>query len=170
MINCKLMDGHLEDAIQQIQFLNEISQDSKSAQVAYLEALMHQKQNNNNESLKCLDESLRLHITSTKQLVPDLQFYISLNPNFLLTLSACYISLGSPAALGKSTKLLETITSKIPGYVNAHLLLSQSHYPQNPTLAIKSVQQALSIDSSNQDARIFQAMLNIKEGRAVFYF
>ncbi len=80
-----------------------------------------------------------MHITETKAMATDFEFYISLNPNFLLTLARSYLELGQPTSLAKATKLLETITSKIPGYVNAYLLLAQSQYPVNPALSLRSV-------------------------------
>lgn len=81
------------------------------------------------EALKCLEESLKIHITQSKNLNPDLKFYIKLDPNFLMCLSESYLSLqdldSKQVHLTKGIKLLETITTKLPGYIAAHILLSK---------------------------------------------
>ena len=45
------------------------------------------------EAIKCLDESLKIHIMQSKNINTDLKFYIKLDPNFLMCLSESYISL-----------------------------------------------------------------------------
>lgn len=169
MIYCKIQENHIEDAVHQIEFMNDIATEGKTSQISFLEALIFQKQNNYQDSIKYLDEALRLHITSTKNLNADLKFYIQLNPYYLLIISELYLSLkedipvqkGTPLTLG--LKLLETITSKIPGYTNAHLLLAKSRM-HDWSQAMKSVQKVLETDPKCQDARIFQAMICLREG------
>ena len=42
--------------------------------------------------MKFIDEALKMHITVTKQLIPGFDFYVALNPDFLLSLSQMYMS------------------------------------------------------------------------------
>jgi tetratricopeptide repeat protein 21B len=42
--------------------------------------------------MKLIDESLKMHISLTKNVLPDFDMYIKLNPDFLLTLSQTYLS------------------------------------------------------------------------------
>ena len=42
--------------------------------------------------MKYIDEALKMHITLTKSLVPGFDFYIKLNPDFLLSLAQVYLS------------------------------------------------------------------------------
>jgi len=39
------------------------------------------------DSMKYIDEALKLHITMTKSLIPGFDFYIRLNPDFLMSLA-----------------------------------------------------------------------------------
>jgi tetratricopeptide repeat protein 21B len=67
-----------------------------------------------------LDEALKLHISLTKTLRPGYDYFIKLNPDFLLTLASGYLAhIGIRSMLDgkeptnscvtKGTKLLETI-------------------------------------------------------------
>lgn len=40
---------------------------------------------------KLIDEALRLHIALTKTLTPGYDFYIKLNPDFLVTIAQMYL-------------------------------------------------------------------------------
>jgi hypothetical protein len=42
--------------------------------------------------MKFVDESLKLHIALTKTLLPGTEFYIYLNPDFLISISELYLS------------------------------------------------------------------------------
>jgi len=77
--------------------------------------------------LKCLDDSLKIHIIKSKNINPDLKFYIKLDPSFLFNLAECYLNMNDSKQLGltKGIKLIETITTKIPGFIDAHILLSK---------------------------------------------
>ncbi len=70
--------------------------------------------------MKFVDDALKLHIAATKTLLPGTEFYIFLNPDFLLSISELYLSsigmqdmlngsLGKNSYIVKGTKLLETI-------------------------------------------------------------
>jgi hypothetical protein len=86
-------------------------------------------------TVKTLDECLRLHIALTKTLNPGFEFYVRLNPDFLLSLCKEYLQwleldLGKrvesvPPYVLKGNKLLDTVTKQIPGLLAAHLLLAK---------------------------------------------
>lgn len=42
--------------------------------------------------MKFVDDALKLHIAATKTLLPGTEFYIYLNPDFLLSISELYLN------------------------------------------------------------------------------
>lgn len=69
MIYCRIKQDMLEDAEQQLEFLNEIgdSLGAKTAEHVYLEAILEwRKKGNRDQAIKFLDQALNLHISATK--------------------------------------------------------------------------------------------------------
>jgi len=83
--------------------------------------------------MKLLDETLKIHITQTKTCSPGYEYYVILNPDFLISLAQAYFtSVGmkemlagqettSPYVL-KGVKLLENINKQIPGMCLPYLI------------------------------------------------
>ena len=94
MTHCRLLQGMIDDAEKQIEFVNEVQvSGGKTPDIAFLEALLNAKKPGQNEEtrisnvIKCIDESLKLHISASKGLSPGFDFYIKLNPEFLFSLA-----------------------------------------------------------------------------------
>jgi|LauGreDrversion4_2_1035121.scaffolds.fasta_scaffold182510_2 tetratricopeptide repeat protein 21B len=73
MIYCRVRQDQLDDAEQQLEFINEINEannsgsSSKNADLVYLEALIEwRKRGNADSAIKLLDQALNLHIAATK--------------------------------------------------------------------------------------------------------
>ena len=86
----------MDDAEQQLEFINEIAEannagsqaSAKTADLVYLEALIEwRKRGNAEQAIKLLDQALNLHIAATKQASGNLEFYIKLNADFLMELA-----------------------------------------------------------------------------------
>jgi tetratricopeptide repeat protein 21B len=84
----------IDDAAQQIEFVNEVQVSvGRTPEIAFLEAMLQARKPETDlntkvtQTLKTLDECLRLHISQTKALNPGFEFYIRLNPDFLLSMS-----------------------------------------------------------------------------------
>jgi tetratricopeptide repeat protein 21B len=93
------MQGVIEDAEQQIEFINEMQVSTgRTADIAYLEGqLTLRKQFKNDQErlqtgMKFIDEALKMHINVTKNLLPGFDFYTHLNADFLLSLAQTYLS------------------------------------------------------------------------------
>jgi tetratricopeptide repeat protein 21B len=86
MIYCRVKQEMLEDAEQQLEFLNEIGETTtKTAEHVFLEAIIEWRRKGNREnSIRLLDQALNLHISSTKSASGNLEFYIKLNADFLM--------------------------------------------------------------------------------------
>lgn len=94
MIQCRIRQGMIDDAEQQLEFVNEIQVSvGRTPEMAYLEAMLCSRKPHTSmeakiaETCKFVDEALKLHISATKSLVPDLGFYVKLNPDFLMNLT-----------------------------------------------------------------------------------
>lgn len=93
MIQCRLLQGKIDDAEQQIEFVNEVQVSvGRTPEIAFLEAMLIARKPDPDlnakiaATVKTLDECLRLHIALTKTLNAGFEFYIKLNPDFLLNM------------------------------------------------------------------------------------
>ena len=73
MIYCRVRQDHLDDAEQQLEFINEINeantggQGQKMSELVFIEALIEwRKRGNAEQAIKLLDQALNLHIAATK--------------------------------------------------------------------------------------------------------
>lgn len=128
---CKIQMGNLDEAEQQLEFINEIiDQSGKTAEQTFLEAMVEwRRRMNRDQAITYLNQTLNLHITNTKVYSGNLSFYIHLNADFLITLAQEYlVHCGSkpdpqqvtpPKHLVKAIRLLENITKQNTGMTNA---------------------------------------------------
>ena len=183
MIECKLLQDDIDDAENQIQFVNVMQQTvGRTPMIAYLEALLTiKKPNQTSNSLlqfyKILDGALKMQIAYSKTLSSGFSYYSKLNPNFLFSIAELYLKPVStkqmiqgtenpnPASpIGKGIKLLESITRQIPGFVPAYLLLAKGKLAVGNQLeASMGVGKVLEMDSRNEEASIIQAMIRNKK-------
>lgn len=85
-IHCQILLGKLEEAKQQLDFLEEVQATiGKSAEVSYLSAILGVKQNKSNDTvLFLLDETAQLHFQVVKGVPLGPQYFTLLNPDFVL--------------------------------------------------------------------------------------
>ena len=129
IINCRVQEGSLDDAEEQLEFLSEIQISvGKSPDLAFLQSLIAWRKRRDAEgALNLLNETLTLHITNFKSAV-GYDFFIKLNADFMLEIAREYlqhtISGGDDAAkpggyLLRGVQVLETLTRFVPGLVPA---------------------------------------------------
>ena len=94
MIYCRIRQELYDDALQQLEFLHEITDSiGRTADLCFLEAILeYRKKGNRDGAIRLLDQSLNLHITSTKQVQSNIEFYIKLNADFLMELAKEYLA------------------------------------------------------------------------------
>lgn len=183
MIECKLLQDDIDDAENQIEFVNVMQQTiGRTATIAYLEAMLtirkpNQTSNSIVEFYRILDGALKMQIAYSKTLASGFSYYSKLNPNFLFSIAELYLRPVSmkemlegsenpnPASpIGKGIKLLESITRQIPGFVSAYLLLAKGKLATgNETDATVAINKVLEIDSRNEEAAIISAMTKKKK-------
>lgn len=97
MIECKLLQDDIDDAENQLEFVNVMTQTvGRTPTIAYLEAMLTiKKPNQTNQSIsefyKILDGALKLQIAYSKTLTSGFSYYSKLNPNFLYSIAELYL-------------------------------------------------------------------------------
>lgn len=105
----------------------------RTTEIAFLQALLECKKTEGTDSPSAnsfIEETLKLHLTSSRQLIPSFEFYIKFNPDFIFTIAQMFLrsmSMNSMLAgkepltgpVAKGTKLLESMLKHAPGMMNA---------------------------------------------------
>ena len=194
MLKSMIAKKDFKEAEVQLQFLNEISLSlgGKSSQVAFIEGVLHGRKavgrKNFKEmeakllsSNKALDESLKLHIKLQKSLPQNLNFYIELNPDYLLSLANEFLfhsdfnlsqikdRIQNPTTpthlVKKASKLLETTLKKVPGLIPAYMISAKAKLIMGDMNgALVMLQRALEYDPKNEEAHILYAIIVYSNG------
>ncbi|XP_027722007.1 tetratricopeptide repeat protein 21B isoform X2 [Vombatus ursinus] len=139
IIRCQLIEGHLQDADHQLEFLNEIQQSiGKSAELTYLHAVLAMKKHKRQEEvINLLNDVLDTHFANLQTLPLGVQYFEKLNPDFLLEIITEYLNFcpAQPASPGQPSPLLrhcasvlETIVRTVPGLLQAFFLIAKVKY------------------------------------------
>ena len=194
MIRTLIYKGDLDEAESQLMFLNEIAQSmgGRTSDSAYLEGVIHNrragkkdacqdKENKLKHANKSLDEALKIHIMASKNISYSFEFYIKLNPDFLLSLAQEFLfhsdfSLQQikekiqdpthPAHLvGKAAKLLDTVVKRVYGLIPGYMLASRAKLINGNINGAKiSLEKALQFDPKNEEAHILNAIIVYSNG------
>merc|ERR1719171_2654675 len=171
IIHCRIQEGNLEDAEEQLEFLNEIQVSvGKSPELAFLTSLIAwRKRRDVDAALNLLNETLTLHITAFKAAV-GYDFFIKLNADFMLEIAKEYLqhTLGTPLPEGskpggyllRGIQVLETLTRFVPGLIPAQVLLAKSKIALNEIdVATRILHQCLRLDPSCSDTYLLLARI-----------
>jgi tetratricopeptide repeat protein 21B len=172
IIHCRVQEGNLDDAEEQLEFLSEIQVSvGKSPELAFLQSLLAwRKRRDVDGALNLLNETLTLHITAFKAAV-GYDFFIKLNADFMLEIAKEYLqhTLGTPTAtegakpggyLLRGIQVLETLTRFVPGLVPAQVLLAKSKIALNDVdQATRILHQCLRLDPSCSDTYLLLARI-----------
>ncbi|KAL0591594.1 hypothetical protein ABG067_001192 [Albugo candida] len=150
MIYCQIKLGEVEDAYQQMEFLNIIQESvGTNASFTFLQALLSwYKDRNRSKHSYLLQESVRLHMEDFKKHMQSgdastSELLCALNPSFLVELAAECMdgeifentgrkldkdSENSSSALANGMSILEKLVRNSPGLLHAQLLLAQAYF------------------------------------------
>uniref|UniRef100_A0A671XG31 Tetratricopeptide repeat domain 21B n=1 Tax=Sparus aurata TaxID=8175 RepID=A0A671XG31_SPAAU len=165
IIRCQLIEGHLENAEQQLEFLTEIQQSiGKSGELLYLRAILAVKKRRPQEEVtNLLNDSVDTHFSNLHGLPLGVEYFEKLNPDFLLEIVKEYLALcpakppaqGQPPApqLQHCATLLDTVVKIVPGLPQSDIDAAQS-----------SLQHCLDQCPSHADAHLLMAQIHLLQG------
>eukprot|EP00927_Polykrikos_kofoidii_P039026 TRINITY_DN3346_c0_g1_i3.p1 TRINITY_DN3346_c0_g1~~TRINITY_DN3346_c0_g1_i3.p1 ORF type:complete len:1345 (+),score=240.06 TRINITY_DN3346_c0_g1_i3:136-4170(+) len=171
IIRCRIQEGNLDDAEEQLEFLSAIQVSvGKSPDLAFLQSLLAWRKNKDvDTALNLLNETLTLHITAFKAAV-GYDFFIKLNADFMLEIAKEYLqhTTSNPVAEGsrpggyllRGVQVLETLTRFVPGLVPAQVLLAKSKIALGEIdVATRILHQCLRLDPTCADTYLLLARI-----------
>ncbi|XP_036176058.1 tetratricopeptide repeat protein 21B isoform X5 [Myotis myotis] len=177
-IRCQLIEGQLQEADQQLEFLSEIQQSfGKYAELIYLQAILAIKKNKRQEEvINLLNDALDTHFSQLQDLPFGIQYFEKLNPDFLLEIITEYLnycplqpaSPGQPLSplLKRCTSVLEAIVRTVPGLLQAVFLIAKVKYLSGDIeAAYNNLQHCLEHNSSYADAYLLMAQVYLSQDK-----
>jgi tetratricopeptide repeat protein 21B len=172
IIQCRVQEGNLTDAEEQLEFLSEIQVSvGKSPDLAFLQSLLAwRKRRDVDGALNLLNETLTLHITAFKAAV-GYDFFIKLNADFMLQIAQEYLqhTINTTSSEGakpggyllRGVQVLETLTRFVPGLVPAQVLLAKAKVALDEVdVATRILHQCLRLDPSCSDSYLLLARIH----------
>uniref|UniRef100_A0A8C0G591 Tetratricopeptide repeat protein 21B n=1 Tax=Chelonoidis abingdonii TaxID=106734 RepID=A0A8C0G591_CHEAB len=176
IIRCQIIEGQLEDADQQLEFLNEIQQSiGKSGELSFLRAVLAMKKHQRQEEvIHLLNDVLDTHFSSLHDLPLGIQYFEKLNPDFVLEIVREYLNFcptqpanpGQPPSplLKHCASVLETVVKTVPGLLHAVFLIAKVKYLSGDIDASHSVlQHCLEQSPSYPDAHLLMAQVHLSQ-------
>uniref|UniRef100_A0A8C2CMV6 Tetratricopeptide repeat domain 21B n=1 Tax=Cyprinus carpio TaxID=7962 RepID=A0A8C2CMV6_CYPCA len=177
IIRCQLMEGHIEDAEQQLEFLTEIQQSiGKSGELLYLRALLAvKKRRPPDEATNLLNDTVDTHFSALQGLPLSVEYFEKLNPDFLLEIAKEYLALspakapapGQPPApqLQHCASVLDTVVKVVPGLMQAVFLMAKVRFQSGDIEAAQSsLQHCLDQNPAHADAHLLMAQIHLIQG------
>ncbi|NXL43527.1 TT21B protein, partial [Podilymbus podiceps] len=176
IIRCQLIQGQLEDAEQQLEFLNEIQQSiGKSGELSFLRAVLAMKKHKRQEEvIALLNDVLDTHFSSLHGFPLGVEYFEKLNPDFLLEITKEYLNFcpAQPASPGQTpspllkhcASVLETVVKTVPGLQQAVFLIAKVKYLSGDIEAAHSnLQYCLERNPSYADAHLLMAQVYLAQ-------
>ncbi|XP_056435886.1 tetratricopeptide repeat protein 21B isoform X2 [Gadus chalcogrammus] len=179
MIRCQLMEGQLEEAELQLEFLTEVQQSiGKSGELLYLRALLAVRRRRPQEEVAgLLNDAVDTHFTALQGLPLGVDYLEKLNPDFLLDVVQEYLALcpTQPPVQGQApsarllhcSSVLDTVVQIVPGLLQGLFLLARVRFLSGDMeLAQRSLQRCLEQQPSHADAHLLMAQIHLLQGDA----
>ncbi|XP_048165484.1 tetratricopeptide repeat protein 21B isoform X3 [Corvus hawaiiensis] len=176
IIRCQLIQGQLEDAEQQLEFLNEIQQSiGKSEELSFLHAVLAMKKHKRQEEvIALLNDVLDTHFSSLHGFPLGVEYFEKLNPDFLLEIIKEYLNFcpAQPTSPGQSpspllkhcASVLETVVKTVPGLQQAVFLIAKVRYLSGDIEAAQNnLHYCLERSPSYADAHLLMAQVYLAQ-------
>uniref|UniRef100_A0AAV2JXT5 Tetratricopeptide repeat protein 21B n=1 Tax=Knipowitschia caucasica TaxID=637954 RepID=A0AAV2JXT5_KNICA len=177
IIHCQFIEGHLQDAEQQLEFLTEIQQTiGKTGDLLYLRAVLAVKKRRPPEEVTALlNEAVDVHFCALKGLPLGVDYLEKLNPDFILEIVKEYLALcpskppapGQPPCpqLQRCAVLLETVVKTVPGLLPGLYLMAKVKYQSGDfESAQSSLSHCLQQCPTFADAHMLMAQIHLVQG------
>ena len=172
IIKCQILEGNLEDAEQQLEFLNEISMSvGSNPALTHLSAMIKwSKDGDKRQSVALLQQTVELHMETVEELEVGYEFFTTLDPDLLVQIAKGFLqhcpTEPIPAGedqdptLDKAIGVLEIVLTHVPGMIEAQLLLAKTKYITNDLEgAQRQIQQCLQLNPSYSEANVILAQV-----------
>ncbi|KAM9601421.1 tetratricopeptide repeat protein 21A isoform 2-T2 [Trichechus inunguis] len=177
IIWCQILEGHLEEAEHQLEFLKEVQQSlGKSEVLVFLQALLASKKHKpEQEATALLKEAAELHFSSMQGLPLGPEYFERLNPPFLVCIAKEYLffcpkqprspgQIVSPL-LKQAAVILNPVVRAAPALMEPLYLSAQvKHLSGELENAQSTLQRCLELDPTWADAHLLMAQIYLAQG------
>uniref|UniRef100_A0A452TDU2 Tetratricopeptide repeat domain 21A n=1 Tax=Ursus maritimus TaxID=29073 RepID=A0A452TDU2_URSMA len=177
IIWCQILDGHLEEAEHQLEFLKEVQQSlGKSQVLVFLQALLaSRKHKGEQEVTALLKEAAELHFSSMQGLPLGSEYFEKLDPLFLVCLAKEYLffcpkqprspgQIVSPL-LKQVTVILNPVVKAAPALIDPLYVMAQVKYLSGELENAQStLQRCLELDPTSVDAHLLMSHIYLAQG------
>ncbi|XP_036777583.2 tetratricopeptide repeat protein 21A isoform X4 [Manis pentadactyla] len=177
IIWCQILDGHLEEAEHQLEFLKEVQQSlGKSEVLVFLQALLaSRKHKGEQEALVLLKEAAELHFSGLQSLPLGQEYLEKLDPFFLICIARAYLlfcpkqpqspgQIMSPL-LKQVTVILNPVVKAAPALTEPLYVMAQVKYLSGELENAQSIlQHCLELDPTSVDAHLLMAQIYLAQG------
>ncbi|KAG8521522.1 Tetratricopeptide repeat protein 21A, partial [Galemys pyrenaicus] len=177
IIWCQILDGHLEEAEHQLEFLREVQQSlGKSEVLVFLQALLaSRKHKGEQEATGLLKEAVELHFSSMQGLPLSSEYFEKLDPLFLVCISREYLffcpkqprlpgQVVSPL-LKQVAVILNPVIKAAPALIDPLYVMAQVKYLSGELENAQStLRRCLELDPTFVDAHLLMSQIYLAEG------
>ncbi|XP_067610138.1 tetratricopeptide repeat protein 21A isoform X3 [Pseudorca crassidens] len=177
VIWCQILDGHLEEAEHQLEFLKEVQQSfGKSEVLVFLQALLASKKHKaEQEAAALLKEAAEMHFSSTQALPLSTEYFERLDPLFLVCIAKEYLvfcpkqprspgQIMSPL-LKQVSVILNPVVKAAPALIDPLYLMAQVKYLSGELENAQStLQRCLELDPTSVDAYLLMSQIYLAQG------
>uniref|UniRef100_A0A8C0I313 Tetratricopeptide repeat domain 21A n=1 Tax=Balaenoptera musculus TaxID=9771 RepID=A0A8C0I313_BALMU len=176
VIWCQILDGHLEEAEHQLEFLKEVQQSlGKSEVLVFLQALLASKKHKGEqEAAALLKEAAELHFSSMQALPLSSEYLERLDPLFLVCIAKEYLvfcpkqprspgQIVSPL-LKQVSVILNPVVKAAPALIDPLYVMAQVKYLSELENAQSTLQRCLELDPTSVDAYLLMSQIYLAQG------
>ncbi|XP_066900633.1 tetratricopeptide repeat protein 21A isoform X7 [Kogia breviceps] len=177
VIWCQILDGHLEEAEHQLEFLKEVQQSlGKSEVLVFLQALLASKKHKGEqEAAALLKEAAELHFSSMQALPLSSEYFEKLDPLFLVCIAKEYLvfcpkqprspgQIVSPL-LKQVSVILNPVVKTAPALIDPLYVMAQVKYLSGELENARStLQRCLELDPTSVDAYLLMSQIYLAQG------
>ncbi|KAL0593486.1 Tetratricopeptide repeat protein 21A [Plecturocebus cupreus] len=177
IIWCHILEGHLEEAEHQLEFLKEVQRSlGKSEVLVFLQALlMSKKHNGEQEAAALLKEAVELHFSGMRGLPLGSEYLEKLDPHFLVCIAKEYLlfcpkqprfpgQIVSPL-LQQVAVILNPVVKAAPALIDPLYLMAQvRYYSGELENAQSTLQRCLELDPTSVDAHLLMCQIYLAQG------
>nr|XP_033787611.1 tetratricopeptide repeat protein 21A [Geotrypetes seraphini] len=180
IIFCQILEGQLDEAEQQLEFLREIQQSiGKSEELAFIEAILASKKEKDQRIVAALlKEAVDLHFTVMRGLPLSIEYLEKLNPDFLVDIVKEYLTFCPkqpkppgqpiPPLLKQGLTILNPVVSVAPAMLEPLFLMAQIKYLSGDLEgAHGTLQRCVELDPTSANVHLLMAQIYLSQNNFI---